>query len=136
MLERISRTISDCYFLSEDFIDGLLKSLLSSITDAAICKELAERLHEERARLASLRPDVVFLKAAAEEAASKKSDSQTRGDRRRLPPYVRHSHYYGLPQPPSPAGRDQSSDKCNFCYRLGHWAADCPEKKQKAYVPV
>ena len=60
-LERISRTISDCHILSEEFIDGLLKSKLSAITDPANYKELAERLHEERERLASLQPDVDFL---------------------------------------------------------------------------
>ena len=60
-LERISKTLSDCHFLSEDFIDGLLKSQLSNITHTANYKTLAARLHEERERLSVLQPDVDFL---------------------------------------------------------------------------
>ena len=62
-LERISKTLSDCPFLSENFIDGLLKSHLSAIidTDTATYKTLAARLHEERERLSALQPDIDFL---------------------------------------------------------------------------
>ena len=60
-LERIARTVSDCHILSADFIDDLLKSKLSVVADPANYEVLAERLHEERERLASLQPDIDFL---------------------------------------------------------------------------
>ena len=60
-LERIARTVSNYHTLSADFIDGLLKSELSAVTDPANYKVLADRLHKERERLASLQPDVGFL---------------------------------------------------------------------------
>ena len=45
-LERIARTVSDCHILSADFINDLLKSELSAVTDPANYRVLAERLHE------------------------------------------------------------------------------------------
>ena len=60
-LERIAKTLTGCHFLSEEFIDDLLKSQLSAVTDPANYGELAERLQEERERLASIQPDVEFL---------------------------------------------------------------------------
>ena len=60
-LERISTTLSACQFLSEAFINDLLKSHLPDITDTTNFKSLAARLHEERKRLSVLQPDVAFL---------------------------------------------------------------------------
>ena len=60
-LERVARALKDCHFLSEEFIDDLLKSQLSAVTAPANYGELAERLQEERERLANIQPDIEFL---------------------------------------------------------------------------
>ena len=60
-LERVAKALTDCHLLSEDFIDNLLKSQLSAVLAPTHYGELAERLQEERERLAGIQPDIEFL---------------------------------------------------------------------------